>query len=172
MNEFELLRSLRDLPREREPARDLWPGIAARIATPAMTGTAPARAPRRAWLALAASLLLGAVLAPLLWNPGPAPDLATTPAPVASAPQPRGLQPEADAMTLEYVAALDQLGGPQLPPALAPALSELDLSATQIRAALRQDPSATYLLAQLRRTYEQRLRLTQLALSGPSMRTS
>ena len=175
MSEFELHRGLRGLPREREPGRDLWPGIAARIAA-APAPVLPARAPRPArsgWLALAASVLLAVLLAPALWqDDGPAPRTTARSAGAAEAlPVARSLQLQADALTLEYVAALDQLGGQQLPPALAPALTELDSSATQIRAALRQDPGAIYLLDQLRRTYDQRLRLTQLALTGPSDHT-
>ena len=186
MNEFDLHRGLRTLPRDREPGRDLWPAIAARIHEPrastphdpdcgsGVSRDTPSQADRgsrrshRGWLALAASLLLAALLAPLLWNQAPVP-----PSTVAhtSAGSMRGLQPYADAMTLEYVAALDQLGGPVLPPALAPVVTELDSSATQIRAALRQDPGATYLLDQLRRTYDQRLRLTQLAVAGLPDRT-
>ena len=176
MSEFELHRGLRGLPREREPGRDLWPGIAARIAA-APAAAAPASSPQRrpaggGWLALAASLLFAVLLAPALWQDRRAPQPAAPPAGVADAlPAARSLQLQADALTLEYVAALDQLGGQQLPPALAPALTELDSSATQIRAALRQDPGALYLLSQLRRTYDQRLRLTQLALTGPSDHT-
>jgi hypothetical protein len=54
--ERELLRRLASLPQEAEPERDLWPGIAARIATPPQTA---ARPPRRArFLAQAAAALL------------------------------------------------------------------------------------------------------------------
>jgi hypothetical protein len=52
--ELALARSIRDLPREREPHRDLWPGIERRI------GQQPNR--RRGWwvaLGVATSLVLG-----------------------------------------------------------------------------------------------------------------
>lgn len=178
MSEFELHRALRGLDRERTPSHDLWPAIAARIAAGearAVPADSPRSRPRWPWLALAASLLLAVLVAiPQLQPPAPASaPLSSAPASRAATPaaqplQARSLQLQADALTLEYVAALDQLGGQHLAPALAPALTELDSSATQIRAALRQDPGAHYLLDQLRRTYDQRLRLTQLALSGPT----
>lgn len=173
MSEFELRRSLRALERERAPSRDLWPAIARRIAAAeaqaAGHAVAARRAPRWPWLALAASVLL-AVLVALPQMPQ-RPELPGDPLAGSALPQARSLQLQADALTLEYVAALDQLGGRHLPPALAPALTELDSSATQIRAALRQDPQAHFLLDQLRRTYDQRLRLTQFALAGPSTLT-
>lgn len=54
--ERELLRRLASLPQEAEPERDLWPGLAARIAAPTETA---ARPPRRArFLAQAAAALL------------------------------------------------------------------------------------------------------------------
>ena len=52
---------LRDLPRDLAPARDLWPGIAARIA-PA------ARAPRRLVRGLVASLVVSSVAALFAWQ--------------------------------------------------------------------------------------------------------
>ena len=64
MNEFELRRQLHELQAERQPAQDLWPAIAARLASPvlaAVDAPAPVRASRpvRAlpW-ALAAGLML------------------------------------------------------------------------------------------------------------------
>lgn len=163
MSEFELRRALRGLPAEREPAHDLWPGIAARIAAPRKR-----RSARRWWpvaLAAAASVTLAVLVGlPVLHDRAGAPP---NPSALVDAVMPANpLQRQVDAMTLEYVAALDALGGPQLPPALAPTLAELDTSATRLRAAIREDPDATFLVDQLRRTYTQRLKLTQLALTG------
>ena len=74
---------------------------------------------------------------------------------------------EADAMTLEYNAALRELQaatpGKQALRAEQPALHELDQSARQIRTALALDPEAQFLLERLRRTYSLRLELTQRA---------
>lgn len=198
MTDFELRRDLRKLPRERAPANDLWPGIAARTAAaPAQTAPQAPRRHGRAWLAVAASLLLATLLVPwllqqvsapvpLAGDPGPAtPVPAQTTAPMrTSVPAQTPVPPagpraaalhaaarhaaalHADVLTLEYSAALEQLAHQPPPPALAPVLGELDSSARQIRAALRQDPQATYLLGQLRRTYDQRLRLTRLAVAA------
>jgi hypothetical protein len=150
MSETDLRWQLRQLPREIDPPRDLWPGIAARL---------PAPRPRRrpgAWLAglaLAASLSLGVGLAWQLRAPTPAP----------ANPQGELVQREAEAMTREYQAALDQFVGAPMPEPLAPALATLDQSAQDIRAALDADPDASYLLGKLRRTYARRLELTQRA---------
>lgn len=175
MSEFELRRALRSLQRERSPGRDLWPGVARRIAAaPHAPADLPLPHPSQRWpwlLALAASVLLAVLVAlprmqPPAGPPSPATLVGQTGATGGGA---RALQLQADALTLEYVAALDEFGAARLPPALAPALTELDSSAAQIRAALRQDPNALFLLDQLRRTYSQRLRLTQLAVAGPGM---
>lgn len=147
-DDLSLLRDLRALPREREPAQDLWPGIVTRLQTPLAS-----QRRRRGWraplaFALAASLALIAVFALRLApsDPGPAPrnDL---------------VQREADAMSREYGAVFDQLG--PLPVPLQPAAAELERSADNIRMALREQPDAAFLLARLRSTYEQRLRLGQ-----------
>ena len=150
-----LLLALRGLRRDRPPARDLWPDIAARIAQ-APRVVAP---PRRRWmpaLALAASLVLAVGIAWQQRPPEPAPQRAIAP-----------LQVEARAMTRQYQAALLELerSAPQATASpLAPALQELDRSAAQIRIALAHDPDARFLLDQLRRTYAQRLALTQRAV--------
>lgn len=156
--EFTLRRVLRDLPRERDPAHDLWPGVAARIGT-------GARLRRRSrWplmLALAASTAFAAVL---VWRPQPSLPEIDDAAPVAH----RGstsdlLLREAEAVTLEYRLALQTFEQAPLPPAIAAAVTELDASALQIRDALRSDPGASFLLERLRHTYERRLQLTQRA---------
>ena len=167
MDETELRVRLRRLPRDIEPSRDLWPGIAARLSP--QVADAP-RASRRPWfagLAIAASLCLAMGVAYTL-RPATAPDDA--PAPVASA-SPDGardalLSREADAMTIEYEAALRQFQDAPVPEPLQPALATLDRSALEIRGALADDPDAVFLLDQLRRTYARRLTLTQRAAMG------
>jgi hypothetical protein len=147
--------ALRGLRRDVPPERDLWPELAARLAqTPQQM---PVAAGRRPWIpafALAASLLLAVGVAWQL-RPAAVPDESA-----------RLIQHEAQAMTREYRAALYELERSAPPPAaspVTPALHELDRSAAQIRTALTRDPDARFLLEQLRKTYAQRLALTQRA---------
>lgn len=146
-DDLSLRRALRALPREREPAHDLWTGIAARL--PSQQATRPQRRWRvPALFAMAASLALVAILA-----------VRIAPLDVPASPRNDLVQREADALSREYVSAFAQLG--PLPPPLQPAADELDRSAVAIQQALREQPDATYLLTRLRSTYEQRLRLAQ-----------
>jgi hypothetical protein len=85
---------------------------------------------------------------------------------IPGADQPR-LDRQADAMTREYQAALREIeattpGRTDAHPEAA-ALRELDHSAKQIRTALERDPDARFLLDRLRKTYTQRLAITQRA---------
>lgn len=151
MNDESLRFRLRQLPREIEPARDLWPGIAARL---------PAHRPKaRRWpglLALAACLCLAVGVAAWL-RP------AAAPAPGLEAEL---VQREVEALTREYEAALAEMAGVPVPEPLAPALATLDQSAGQIREALDAQPGSARLLEQLKRTYSRRLALTQRAALG------
>ena len=168
--ESELRLRLRGLRRDLEPGNDLWPGIQARLQRLPAQATATALAPRRGnhatrfapW-ALAASLVLAVGVA---WRMQPPP--AATPA-VDSGAGVAGIaiDREADAMTMEYRAALQELqvAAPRRSAARPeqPALRELDQSARQIRDALALDPQSRFLLERLRRTYALRLELTQRA---------
>lgn len=159
MNELELRQALRGLRQDRDPAHDLWPGIATRL-------PAVASPRRRPWLplALAAASALVAVLVTRL----PAPDSGLTPnmavATAAAAPGP--LLREADVMIVEYRAALAELSQAPLPLPLRPLADQLDDGARELRDALEHNPQSLDLLHQLRRTYDQRLRLSQRAALG------
>lgn len=171
MSNTEMQWQLRQLPREMDPARDLWPSISDAITRQ--------RAPQRPrWLApfaLAASVLL---VAGLVWRGSTAPDLVTPAAvPVASTPTTvspaRGsdlsaavVTRETHAVTVEYQAALRQFQGAPVPAEVAPTLDSLDRSVVQIRQAIAADPDSVFLLEQLRRTYSTRLELTQRAITG------
>ena len=154
---------LRGLRRDREPDRDLWSDIAARIAAPAAASPRRRNASRYAPWALAASLVLSVGIA---WRmqPPPAPAPGT---PASNAAGSLSMDREADAMTREYHAALRELQAstPDRPAARPeqPALRDLDQSARQIRTALARDPDARFLLERLRHTYTLRLELTQRA---------
>ena len=151
--------ALRDLRRDSAPGRDLWPQIAARIATgtPVIdAGRTTWRSPRRlAPLALAASLLLAVGVAWQFWPPRQS----------ATQPTAQLIQAEAHAMTREYTAALREVeaSAPEAASSQQPALLELDRTAAQIRTALARDPDARFLLERLRHTYSLRLALTQRA---------
>lgn len=151
MSDDSLRFRLRQLPREIEPAHDLWPGIAARL---------PARrTPPRRWptlLALAACLCL-AVGAAVYLRPAAAP---------APGLEQALVQREVEALTREYEAALAEMAGLPVPEPLEPALATLDASAEEIRGALAEQPGSTRLLDQLKRTYTRRLALTQRAVLG------
>jgi hypothetical protein len=145
---------LRQLPRELDPARDLWPGIAAGI------DSRRRQHPRR-WvfaLAMAASLLLAIGV----W-------MRAVPLHREAAPQDLTAQVvrrEAHAMTQQYQAALRELEGAPMPATLAPSIQTLDQSAAQIRQAIAADPDSVLLLRQLQKTYSRRLALTQRAIAG------
>lgn len=146
---------LRQLPRDIEPSRDLWPDILAGIEH------RPVRATGRRWLgglAIAASLLLAFGL----FRQGQPP--ATT----ATGDDGRALvvRVESRAITDQYQAALRQFDGAPVPAQLRPSLNTLDRSVLQIRRALADDPDSVFLLQQLRRTYSRRLALTQRAVTG------
>jgi len=142
---------LRGLRQDIPPQRDLWPGIADRIAM-APQVSAPSRslhARRLAPWAVAASVLLAVGL---VWQKQAPPETEAS-----------LFQREAMALTREYQGALAQFSGTHAPPELAPALDALDRSAAQIRTAIDTDPNARFLLDQLRRTYTRRLALSQRA---------
>ena len=148
MNDFTLRQSLRALRTPQPPERDLWPEIAARLT---------ARPRRRSWLplALAASLLAAVPALWLLQDAGP-----------AAVPPAEEMAREADAMSLHYRAALAELSAVPLPPSLRDAAEQLDVQAEQLREALHAHPGSVALLQQLRRTYDQRLRLSQRVALG------
>jgi len=163
MNELEYQRSLRELPRSIEPARDLWPGIALRLRT-----TAPRPNARGGWLplAIAASVFgLGFVAG---WQTlhrrmeWPAPALATA---TVGAGLPWSAR-EAAALRVQFDAAVSSSeGGPAGPgprsDALRATLTELERQADQIEQAIHSAPDRTFLLERLRRLEQTRLRLTR-----------
>ena len=159
MNELELRQALRGLRQDRDPAQDLWPGIATRLPTAASPW-------RRPWLplALAAASALVAVLVTRLPAPdsGPTPNMAVATVGTPQAP----LLREADVMIVEYRAALAELSQSPLPLPLRPLADQLDDGARELRDALEHNPQSLDLLLQLRRTYDQRLRLSQRAALG------
>jgi negative regulator of sigma E activity len=142
---------LRGLRQDTPPHRDLWPGIAERIAvTPQLQEPSRSLHVRQlAPWAVAASVLLAVGL---VWQKQALPETKES-----------LFQREAIALTREYQGALAQFSSTEAPPEFAPALDALDRSAAQIRSAIDTDPNARFLLDQLRRTYARRLALSQRA---------
>ncbi|MEO5596710.1 MAG: hypothetical protein ABIQ97_06135 [Lysobacteraceae bacterium] len=153
---------LRQLPRERQPGRDLWPAIAAAIGAPALQHVDPATAPRRLrallrWTSVAAcaSLLVG------IGASVTRPDLLHALSPRPANSEHMLVLKEADAMRSNFQAQLARFDSASVPADYLAALRELDDSAELIRKALVSQPDAVFLLGQLRYTYTRRLELTQ-----------
>ena len=149
---------LQGLRGEIQPQADLWPGIAARMASapqrPATHRPVSARSRRFAPWAMAASVLL---VVGMVWHMAPASH--------QSVAQGNPLvRQQAVAMAFDYESAIARLQGTQMHPEMHGALGELDRSAAQILTAIDRDPNAAFLLEQLRRTYARRLQLTQRAV--------
>ena len=144
---------LQGLRRDIEPGADLWPGIAARIATVPQTSGAP-RARRFVPWAMAASVMLAVGV---VWQMMPAA------APGDNQGNPL-IRQQAVSMALDYENALARLQQADTHPEMHSAFGDLDRSAAQILTAIDRDPNAAFLLEQLRRTYARRLQLTQRAV--------
>ena len=152
-SDAELRLQLRGLPKERELERDLWASIQADIQrTPKKNS--------RSWpsFAMAASLAFIAVLALPLLSQNPSVDSNALNAQVVSS--------EVKAMDTEYQAALQEYSSIELAPEMQKQLQLLDDSASKLKQALNQSPQSTYLIPMLRRTYLQRLQLTQRAIAS------
>lgn len=167
MDELEYRRLLKTLPHAIEPDRDLFPGIAARL-----EARATARTQRRGLFPFAAAAGFTAVAIAAGWialQRLPSADVPT--ASVAeSAPM---MLREARALRAEFDAALiagtsdrwTQLRE-QSDPRFVAAWTELDAAEAELSEALEQDPDARFLLNRLKQVQEQRLHLTQKALSA------
>jgi hypothetical protein len=162
-SDLELRWRLRQLPREREVPTSVLAAIEARLdAAPQNAFETPAvqtAKPWRMW-AIAASFTAMAFIGSALW-------LNRTEVKVVD-PQAQMMANQVNLMTLEYQAALKELdqAGSAMMVTNADAQAEaelklLDDSVMQIRHAISQNPRATYLLSMLRRTYMQRLQITQ-----------
>jgi hypothetical protein len=169
-SEDPLLAKAAELPKEVEPPRDLWPGIAARL------GEAPRRAEPRGsrWpMALAAGVLVASVSALLTWSLVRAPDPATQPQPVATNYQAADIVPVSygpnSGLTAQELVARDELVvrfrekfttlRPETRDAIVKNLAIMQAAADQIDAALAKDPASGMLKGMLVGTYKQELQL-------------
>ena len=158
------------LPREREPAADLWPGIEARLERRGRRWAVPA--------SLAAALAAGLALALWLGTGSRAPETIPGGDPGgrtdAHAGNETGLIRAAALVDRSYRAALLQsLDRPlQLSErerqALAAELKALDGAQSRIRSALRQQPDGEYLVFLLAQTHALRLDLVNRLAGGPA----
>ncbi|MDR3388054.1 MAG: hypothetical protein P4L92_13480 [Rudaea sp.] len=143
-NEFQWRSEMRKLDGAVEPARDLWPDLAARIGAQRM----PRRMPRIGFaIAATAMLACGAGL-------------------IAQRLQSRAqsvvaLTQQASADTVVPRTPLDWATPAN--PALAAAAEDLDGASAQLQQALEQQPDAVFLVGMLNRTNGQRMRLLQQA---------
>ncbi len=154
MTETDLRWQLRQLPRDIEPAHDLWRNIGPQLGN----GGQRRRYPGLMTVALAASLTLAVGLGWRLTHVRSADPSTDSTAQL--------LSQEAGAMTREYEAAYRQLEIAPVPAPLAPGLASLDRSARQLRSALASDPGSVQLFQQLRKVYARRLALTQRAVTS------
>jgi hypothetical protein len=165
-----LLAKAAELPKDVEPSRDLWPGIAARL------GEAPREATGKdlRWpMALAAGFLVASVSALLTWS------LMRTPEPVVVAITPTVQAPVAEIVPVSYgpnsgltaqeLTARDELVvrfrekfttlRPETRDAIVKNLAIMQTAADQIDAALAKDPASGMLKGMLVGTYKQELQL-------------
>jgi hypothetical protein len=154
----ELLERAAALPRAVAPPRDLWPGVAERLA--------PRRTTASRWtmgLAAAAALAVATTLA-IRPHAGPAETSPTT-TPVATATE--GLPPALEAAEAEYARATAQLMAAietrrgALPPRTVATLEEnlktIDAALAEVRTALRSDPSNPHLNLLLASTHQRKV---------------
>lgn len=166
-----LLARAGELPKDIEPPRDLWPGIAARL------GEAPRESRDRGFrwpMALAAGFAVAAVSALLTWglmrpSPAPAPTVvAQQPAPTPDDIVPVSYGPNSG-LTAAELAARDALVAqfresftklkPETRVAIVKNLAVMQAAANEIDAALARDPASRMLRGMLFGTYKQELQL-------------
>jgi hypothetical protein len=165
-----LLAKAAELPKEIEPARDLWPGIEARL------GETPRNEESRGFrwpMALAAGFVVASVSALLTWSLVRSPDpvtpttVAGTTAPVAEI-VPVNYGPNSG-LTAQELKARDELVvrfretfatlRPETRDAIVKNLTIMQTAADEIDAALAKDPASRMLKGMLVGTYKQELQL-------------
>ena len=163
-----LLAKAAELPKDVAPPRDLWPGIAARIAEGQQ---APAKPAFRWPLALAAGLAIASLSALLTWglmrDPGPAQPVASA-QPATSGVMPVSYGPNSG-LTEKELAVRDELFAqfqdaferlrPETREAIVKNMAVMQEAADEIDAALARDPASGMLRGMLVGTYKQELQL-------------
>lgn len=146
MNDFEIQRDLRRMKAPREPQRDLWSGIAARVeAAPVVA--APASRWRKPAFAAAACLALAiAAFATVRLSSSPAPSFAAE-----------------DARTLLRAV---KTRAPNDDPRLLAAAIVLDSAHAELQQAIAQHPDSPFLVDLLNRTQQRRDKLDHFGASA------
>jgi len=146
MTDFEIQRQLRELNAPRMPQKDLWPGIATRIAAEAALPATRRRRP--IWpLAIAAAMLLAIGGSLVLLGQRPHDDVPA----VAATTSPGSRVSPRD--------ALDAARMPSGDPRLVGAAVVLDTAHAELEQALEQRPDAVFLVSLLNRTNARRMKL-------------
>jgi hypothetical protein len=146
MNEFEMRRSLAQLPRSRTPGRDLWPAIEARLDQAGSTR----QRQRWPWLALAAAAVLAVALLPAQLGRI---DDTQAPAPVSAVEAPASSWPEGGSVVVGSAWALPAwvLHDPEV----AAALAELEGSTVELHHLIHEHPGSAHLVSLLHANYQQ-----------------
>ncbi len=163
MNEARLLARLRSLPREREPAIDLWPRIKARL-NPSEPGSP--------WWAQAVAAMLVAALGLAVLRIGG----EQAPPAAGDAGWPMAWQVGATGAELEYSGALRDMRGLEVARTPAAVRNEyvaslllVEEASRQVRAAIERNPEAGYLTEMLATLHRRHLGvLRDMALSSLS----
>lgn len=151
--EFQWRSELRKLNDEIEPARDLWPAIAARMSARSSQRARAMRVIGGLAATLVVALGAGFLAQRAGWlAPRGAPQLATTAAPGARPPVLESRTPLSWAVPTS--------------PTLAAAAHDLDGASADLQRALERHPDAVFLVGLLNRTNGQRMRLLRSAYPG------
>lgn len=166
-----LLARVAALPEEMSPSRDLWPGIAERIAAVRPRPAAPG--PRRIWswspalLAAAAAVLVALGGLARVWRPAPGGEIPTGAVQEAAwttDPALLAAEREYARATAQLMTALEARKA-TLPPetmaAVEKDLTTIDAALRQVRSALRQDPDNAQLSHMLASTHQKKLDVLQ-----------
>jgi anti-sigma-K factor RskA len=154
-----LLAAADALPREKSPARDLWPEIAERLGSRAWGGS-------RIGLAAAAALVVSTATF-LMLRTGPAPAPGPTAIPVAASagsPALTAAEEEYDRASATLLAALQEQKA-SLPPETIAALEKnmevIDQALGEVRQALSRDPDNPRLTSLLSSTHRKKVDILQ-----------
>ena len=151
MTEFEMQRKLRAMNAPREPDRDLWPSIAARIAL--SSETAAPRATRRRWIPLAAAAsTVFAIAGGLTFFALRDRIDTTTNDDYAMTTRIERISPSQAREQALRSGEDPRLAGPNI---------VLDAAHSELQQALEQHPDAVFLVSLLNRTNAQRMKLEQ-----------